>query len=58
MLEISQVKVADGSVLTGRSKHVDILSEAYIVNCLVMSDQLSLNNALLNVPNGAGGVDA
>jgi hypothetical protein len=58
MLEVSQVKVADGSVLTSRSKHVDILSEAYIVNCLVMSDQLSLNNALLNVPNGAGGVDA
>ena len=58
MLEISQVKVADGSVLTGRSKHVDILSEAYIINCLVMSDQLSLNDALLYVPDSARGVNA
>ena len=58
MLEVSQVKVADGSILAGRRKHVDILSEAYIVDCLVMSDQLSLNDALLYVPNGAGGIDA
>jgi hypothetical protein len=57
MLEISQVKVTDGSILAGRSKHVDILSEAYIVNCLVMSNQLSLNYALLYVPDGAGSVD-
>ena len=58
MLEVSQVKVADGSILAGRCKHVHILSEAYIVDCLVMSDQLSLNDALLYVPDGAGGVDA
>ena len=58
MLEVSQVKVADGSILARRRKHVDILSEAYIVDCLIMSDQLSLNDALLNVPYGAGGINA
>lgn len=57
VLKVSEVKVSNWSVLSRRSKHVDILSETYIVNCFVMSYQLSLNYSLLYVPNGACGIN-
>lgn len=58
VFEISQVKVSHRAVLTGGCEHAFILSEADIVDSLVMSDELCLDDFLFYVPDGARGVDA
>ena len=58
MFKVSKVKMPYRSILSCRSKHAFILGKAYIVYCLIMGDELSLNNFFLDVPDGACGIDA
>ena len=53
VFQVSQIKVPYWPILSSWGKHTNILSEADIIDCFVMSNQLSLNYFLFNVPNCA-----
>lgn len=58
MLKSSYVKVSNGTVSTSSCKSVGVLgAEADVVDLLVMSNQLSLDLLVLDVPDSASRVD-
>ena len=57
VLLVSQIKDPNGTIGGDRSENPS-LPPGNIVNLLVMSDELSLHDAALDVPNGARRVDA
>lgn len=51
VFEISQIEMSNWTVLSSRREHTLILSETDIVNSLIVSYKLCLDNLLLDVPN-------
>ena len=57
MLEISQIKLSDGSISAGRSEGIFFVSEMNVINFFIMGNKLGKNRLFFDVPNGAGGVN-
>lgn len=57
MLQVSDVKLANAPVSPRACKNIALLTEVYIIDFFVVSDELSEDRRLFNVPNCASGVD-
>ena len=57
MLQVPDVKLPHTAVGANRGENVPLLGEVDVVNLLIVGDELGKDGLLLDVPDGAGGVD-
>ena len=57
MLQVSDVELPHTAISTNRGEDISLLGEVDVVDLLVVGDELGEDGLLLDVPDGAGGID-